>query len=232
MKAMILAAGRGERLRPLTDRVPKPLAPVAGRPLLAHQLGWLTAAGIHDVVINLHHLGAHIEAAFGDGGAFGVRIRYSHEAERLETGGGIVQALPLLGAEPFLVLNGDIYTDLPFATLRDALPADADAHLVLTPTPPVREQGDFEYADGRVTARGGAYVYCGISILRPELFAGRRAEPFSLRDLLFAAIDRGRVSAQVWAGYWTDIGTPDQLAAVDAFARSHHWAHHLAHQSE
>jgi len=217
---MILAAGRGERLRPLTDRMPKPLAPVAGRPLLDHQLRWLATAGIREVVINLHHLGAQIEAVFGDGTAHDLQIRYSHEAERLETGGGIVQALPLLGEAPFLVLNGDIYTDFPLAELHGALPDDADAHLVLTPTPPVRESGDFEYARGRVIARGGAYVYCGIAVLHPRLFAGRRAEPFSLRDLLFAAIDRDRVSAQVWTGYWTDIGTPDQLAAVDAYARS------------
>jgi MurNAc alpha-1-phosphate uridylyltransferase len=220
MKTMILAAGRGERLRPLTDRIPKPLAPVAGRPLLAHQLDWLAAGGFQDVVINLHHLGSQIQAAFGDGAAFGTTIRYSPEVDRLETGGGIVNALPLLGDAPFLVLNGDIFTDFPFAALRGALPDDADAHLVLTPTPSHRTAGDFEFAAGRVTARGGAYVYCGIAVLHPRLFTGRRAEPFSLRELLFAAIDRGRLSAQVWTGYWTDIGTPDQLAAVDAWARS------------
>jgi MurNAc alpha-1-phosphate uridylyltransferase len=213
---MILAAGRGERLRPLTDRLPKPLAPIAGEPLLAHQLRWLVAAGIRDVVINLHHLGDQIEATFGVGSDFGVQIRYSRETERLETGGGIVNALPLLGTEPFLVLNGDIYTDFPLSGLRGALPADADAHLVLTATPPVRDQGDFDFASGRVMARGGGYVYCGIAVLRPELFAGRRAEPFSLRDLFFAALERGRLSGQIWSGYWTDIGTPDQLAAVDA----------------
>ena len=216
MKAMILAAGRGERLRPLTDRLPKPLAPIAGEPLLAHQLRWLVAAGIQDVVINLHHLGDQIEATFGDGSDFGVRIRYSREAERLETGGGIVNALPLLGSDPFLVLNGDIYTDFPLNGLSGAPPDDADAHLVLTPRPPVREQGDFEFAAGRVIARGGACVYCGIAVLRPELFAGQRAEPFSLRDLFFAALARGQLSGQLWSGYWTDIGTPDQLAAVDA----------------
>lgn len=220
MKAMILAAGRGERLRPLTDRLPKPLAPVAGEPLLAHQLRWLAAAGIRDVVINLHHLGAAIEAAFGDGSAHGVRIRYSRERELLETGGGIVQALPLLGTAPFLILNGDIYTDFPLTLLPAALAPDADAHLLLAPTPGYREAGDFEFDGRRVTRRGAGYVYCGISVLRPGLFAGRRAEPFSLRDVLFEAVAQGRVAGQVWAGYWTDIGTPAQLEALDRHVRA------------
>jgi len=219
MKAMILAAGRGERLRPLTDRIPKPLAPIAGEPLLGHQLRWLAAAGIRELVINLHHLGEQIEATFGDGAAFGLQITYSRETELLETGGGIVNALPLLGDAPFLLLNGDIYTDFSLRQLPAALAADADAHLVLTPTPGFRQRGDFEFADGRVTARGTGYVYCGISILRPALFAGRRAEPFSLRDLFFESLARGALSAQIWDGFWTDIGTPEQLADVNAHVR-------------
>jgi N-acetyl-alpha-D-muramate 1-phosphate uridylyltransferase len=215
MKAMILAAGRGERLRPLTDRMPKPLVPVAGRPLLFHQLGWLAAAGIHDVVINLHHLGEQIVDAAGDGSAHGVRIRYSHETTRLETGGGIVQALPLLGAEPFLIVNGDIHTDLPLAELPGDLPAGSLAHLVVTPRPPFRNEGDFDVRDGRVTARGDAYVYCGIALLHPAALAGRRPEPFSLRDVFFALLAEGRLSAQIWQGRWTDIGTIEQLESLN-----------------
>jgi MurNAc alpha-1-phosphate uridylyltransferase len=225
MRAMILAAGRGERLRPLTDTLPKPLAPVASQPLLAHQLTWLARAGVRDIVINLHHLGHRIEATIGTGAAFGVRVRYSHEATRLETGGGIVQALPLLGSEPFLLLNGDIFTDFPFEQLAhargDSALADTDdAHLVLTPRPAHRAIGDFDADDGRITARGQTYVYCGIAVLRPRLFAGRAAAPFSLRDLLFDALDRQALGATVWRGYWMDIGTPEQLAEVDQRARA------------
>jgi len=215
MKAMILAAGRGERLRPLTDHTPKPMVPVHGQPLLAHQLQWLTRAGITDLVINLHHLGEQIETCFGAGAAYGVNIRYSRETELLETGGGIVNALPLLGEEPFLILNGDIYTDFPFRDLA-SLPAWADIHLVVTPKPDYRDQGDFEVADGRITGRGDSFVYCGIAILRPGIFADDRVEPFSLRERFFEAIDRGRISAQIWNGFWIDIGTRAQLDSVNA----------------
>ena len=212
---MILAAGRGERLRPLTDHTPKPMVEVQGQPLLAHQIAWLQRAGIRELVINLHHLGEQIEAKFGTGGEYGVHIRYSREQTLLETGGGIVNALPLLGDAPFLLLNGDIFTDFPFASL-EALPDWADIHLVVTPTPDYRESGDFEFADGRITARGQSYVYCGIAVLRPELFATDRAEPFSLRDRFFAAIEAGTISAQIWDGYWIDIGSQAQLDAVRA----------------
>jgi len=191
MKAMILAAGRGERLRPLTDHVPKPMLEVHGRPLLEHQLGWLSAIGIREVVLNLHHLGEQIEAHFGDGRNFGLNIRYSREPVLLETGGGIVKALPLLGGEPFLIINGDIFTDFPLDTLSP-LPDWADIHLVVTPKPAFRERGDFEVQAGRISARGDGYVYCGIAILRPTLFAADRPEPFSLREHFFDAIDSGR----------------------------------------
>ncbi len=219
MKAMILAAGRGERLRPLTDHTPKPMVAVHGRPLLAHQIEWLGAAGIHDLVINLHHLGEQIEAHFADGAAFGARIRYSREPELLETGGGIVNALPLLGPDPFLILNGDIFTDFPFTQLAP-LPEWADIHLVVTERPAFRDQGDFEVSNSRVTARGESYVYCGICILRPRLFAGDRAEPFSLRDRFFRAIETGTISAQVWNGYWIDIGNQAQLDEVNAMQKN------------
>jgi MurNAc alpha-1-phosphate uridylyltransferase len=211
---MILAAGRGERLRPLTDTTPKPLLEVRGRPLIAHQLQWLRDAGVRDVVINLHHLGEQIEAFCGDGSAFGLSIRYSPETELLETGGGIQNALPLLGPDPFLILNGDIFTSFPLESIRP-LPEWADIHLVLTPRPPFRPSGDFEMRADRVTARGDSYVYCGISVLRPEIFAGHPTEPHSLRDHFFSAMAAGRLSAQIWEGEWTDIGSLEQLEAVN-----------------
>jgi len=211
---MILAAGRGERLRPLTDTTPKPMLPIRGRPLLEHQIGWLKAAGITELVINLHHLGDRIETYFGDGSAFGVRIRYSREAVLLDTGGGIVKALPLLGSDPFVLLNGDIYTDFPFARLAPP-PVWADMHLVVTPTPAFRKEGDFLFDGGRITARGGDFVYCGIAVIRPGVFSGDEATPFSLREHFFQAIRSGRLSAEVWNGFWTDIGSEAQLRAVD-----------------
>jgi MurNAc alpha-1-phosphate uridylyltransferase len=215
MKAMILAAGRGERLRPLTDRIPKPMLTVRGRPLLEHQLQWLVRAGIREVVINLHHLGEQIRAHFGDGREFGVAIRYSLEPELLDTGGGIVKALPLLGPDPFLVLNGDIFTTFPFAAV-EPLPDWADIHLVVTPKPAFRERGDFDVEEGRIVGRGDDYVYCGIAVLRPALFQGQDAVPFSVREHFFAAIEEGRISAQTWRGYWTDIGDQAQLEAVNS----------------
>jgi len=214
---MILAAGRGERLRPLTDRIPKPLAPVGGEPLIVHQVRWLAAANIRDLVINLHHLGAQIEDLLGDGRDLGVHIRYSREPELLDTGGGIVNALPLLGEGFFAVLNGDIYTDFPFSRLPSTLPEDVDAHLVLTPRPGYRDKGDFEYLDGEVVDRGNSHVYCGICVLRAETFAGRPVRPYSLREDFFAALAAGRLGAQTWNGYWTDIGTLEQLNELNAF---------------
>jgi MurNAc alpha-1-phosphate uridylyltransferase len=212
MRVMILAAGRGERLRPLTDRTPKPLLQIRGEPLIVHQLRWLAAAGIRDVVINLRHLGEQISARLGDGSAFGVRIRYSVETAPLETGGGIRQALPLLGATPFAIVNGDIWTDYPFDRLPTTL-GGALAHLVLAP----RDQGsgDFGLEQGRVTRDAERpYTYCGIAVIAPELFDAAPPAPFSLRELLFTAVAAGRVSGEAWCGRWTDIGTPAQLAAL------------------
>lgn len=212
---MILAAGKGERLQPLTNATPKPMLEVGSEPLIAHQLNWLKTAGITDVVINLHHLGTQIEAFCADGRGLGMNIRYSHEDTLLETGGGIVKALPLLGAQPFVILNGDVYTDFAFADLPSSPPRWADLHLVLTPTPAFRTRGDFDYAHGRITARGEGFVYCGIALLRPELFAGMKVERFSLQRTMFDAVHEGRASAQIWEGYWTDIGSHDQLQAVN-----------------
>ncbi len=221
MKAMILAAGRGERLRPMTDSTPKPLLEVAGVPLIVHQIRWLTAAGISELVINLHHLGEQIEQTLGSGDRFGINIHYSREAELLETGGGVVNALPLLGSDPFVILNGDIYTDFPLTDLRLNLAPDAELHLLLTPKPDFREVGDFTYAKGRVIARGDDYVYCGIAVLRPEIFADQEVTAFSLRDTFFSAVTRGAVSAQIWQGYWTDIGSLEQLTDANARASIH-----------
>lgn len=220
MKAMILAAGKGERLQPLTNETPKPMLEVGSEPLIAHQLRWLKSAGITDVVINLHHLGEQIEAFCADGRALGVNIVYSHEEALLETGGGIVNALAKLGDEPFTVLNGDIYTDFPFASLPSSPPSWADLHLVLTPRPAFRKHGDFDYGNGRITARGEGFVYCGIALLRPELFSAMKIEPFSLQSTFFQAVQQGKASAQIWEGYWTDIGNHSQLQAVNEHLRS------------
>ncbi|NJN50671.1 MAG: nucleotidyltransferase family protein [Gammaproteobacteria bacterium] len=215
MRAMILAAGRGERLSPLTDRIPKPLLPIAGEALIVHQLRWLARAGIKDIVINLHHLGEQIERALGNGRDEGVRISYSHEAERLETGGGIRKALPLLGDAPFVILNGDIWTDFDFKALPQSPPGHNLAHLVLTATPANRDEGDFDLTEHGVTREAHKpLVYCGIAVLRPALFERSPDGAFSLRDLYFSAIAAGRVSGQRFAGRWIDIGSPETLKAV------------------
>ena len=214
MKAMILAAGRGTRLGAHSQTVPKPMQAIAGKPLIGYHLAWLRSAGVTDVVINLHHLGDQIRDYAGNGKQFGLAVHYSPEETLLETGGGIVAALPVLGNEPFLILLGDIFTDFPFARFAKSLPENSSMHMLLTPTPGRRAWGDFDWADGRVTGRGEDYVYCGLALFDPVLRAGRRVEPFSLREPMFDAVVRGRVTGQVWDGYWTDIGTPEQLNEV------------------
>jgi MurNAc alpha-1-phosphate uridylyltransferase len=228
MKAMILAAGRGERMRPLTDLMPKPLLPVGGKPLIVWHLERLAQAGLREVVINHAHLGAQIEAALGDGARWGLSIHYSAEAAgALETAGGIANALPLLGQEEaFLVINGDIHCEWDVARAIGLPPADALAHLVLVPNPPQHPRGDFSMAEGRVGAgigAGGApvYTFSGIGIYRPQLFAGiRRGEAAPLAPLLRAAMAQQRVSGELYTGRWTDVGTPQRLAALDAELRS------------
>ena len=209
-RAMILAAGKGTRLRPLTLERPKPMLPLAGKPLIQHQIEALAAAGIEEVVINLHYLGDQISAHLGTGATYGLRITYSEEDELLETGGGIVHALPLLGDQPFLLLNGDIWTDFAFSALPSPLPSPGLAHLVLTPTPGYRAHGDFNFADGRITARGEDYVYCGMAVLHPELFKDHITTHFSLRDIYFDLIERQALTAQIHTGQWHDIGTVEQ----------------------
>ena len=223
MKAMILAAGRGERLRPLTDTVPKPLIEVRGETLIARQLRSLHAAGFTEIVVNIAWLGAKIKAQLADGSRYGVHIRYSEEAEgALETGGGILKALPLLGDEPFLVVNGDIYTDFPFASLSNAL-AHADlAHLVMVPNPPHHRDGDFVVdAGGRLHAEGTPRLtYAGIGVHRPEFFRDCSPGKFPMLPWWQTAMRAGRVSGQVYAGQWLDAGTPESLRALSALGSS------------
>jgi len=219
MKAMILAAGRGERMRPLTDRVPKPLLAVGGKVLIAWHLEALARAGVREVVVNLAWRGAQIRAALGDGAAFGLRIAYSDEGEvALETGGGIFHALALLGDAPFLVVNGDVWTRFDFARLRIA-PA-ADAHLVLVPNPPQHPRGDFTLADGLVgeddSPHARRHTYSGIGLYRPEFFAGCAPGRFPLLPLLRRSIAAGRLHGELFRGEWQDIGTPERLAALQA----------------
>ena len=222
MKAMILAAGRGERMRPLTDRTPKPLLPVAGRPLIVWHLERLARAGITDIVINHAHLPDQIEALLDDGSAWGVRIAYSPEPPgALETAGGIANALPLLGQAPFLVVNGDIYCEFDFARLPPL--ADSDlAHLVLVANPPQHPAGDFALAGGRVLADGPARLtFAGIGLYRPELFAGLPAGQLAkLAPLLRQAMAEGKVGGETYAGPWEDVGTPERLTELDARLRS------------
>ena len=216
MKAMILAAGKGERLRPLTLHTPKPLVRVGGVPLIEYHLRGLAAAGFSEVVINHAWLGQQIEDHLGEGAQFGLTIRYSAEAEPLETGGGIFQALPLLGDQPFVLINGDIFTDYPFAELRR--PLKGLAHLVLVDNPEHHQIGDFALADGQVTdAREGqpSLTYSGIAVLSPALFNGCQAGAFKLAPLLRQAMARGQVSGEHYAGCWVDVGTHERLAQVE-----------------
>ena len=216
MKAMLLAAGRGRRLAPLTDRTPKPLLPVHGQTLIQRILGRLKQAGIREAVINTHHLAEQIERTIGDGTTIGLPIRYSRESELLETGGGIKKALPLLNADVFIICNADIYTDFDFANTPPGLAKGDLAHLVLVPTPASRQSGDFDCSAGRIHSRGSDYVYAGIALIHRDLFIGSPQGAFSLRDLLFAAVENGRVSAQIHRGKWTDIGTPEEYARANA----------------
>ncbi len=215
MKAMLLAAGRGERMRPLTDHLPKPLLPVGGKPLIAWHLEALARAGVREVVINLSWLGPQIRAALGAGGQFGVQIQYSEEGSPpLGTGGGIFHALPLLGAEPFLVVNGDTFTDVDLGSLR--LSGAADARLVLVANPPQHPLGDFVLeGDTVVDRQGPRLTYSGIGIFSRALFAGCTAGEFALLPLFKRAIASGRLQGQRHDGEWRDIGTPERLAALD-----------------
>ena len=214
LRAMLLAAGRGERMRPLTDTVPKPLLTVRGKPLIVWHLERLSRLGVKQVVINLAWLGGQIRAALGDGARWQLQIHYSDEAAAaLETGGGIFQALPLLGPQPFLVVNADVFTDLDFGALRIA--PEALAQLVLVANPMHHPHGDFALVNGLVQQEGGArWTYSGIGLYRPELFAGCSAGKFPLLPLLRRAIAAQRLHGQVFEGAWNDVGSVERLAAL------------------
>jgi MurNAc alpha-1-phosphate uridylyltransferase len=225
MKAMLLAAGRGERMRPLTLSRPKPLLEAGGYRLIEYHLAALAKQGIALVVINVSWLGELVREALGDGRGHGVPIRYSEEGpEPLGTGGGIFRALPLLGGEPFLVVNGDVWSDFDFAMLRR--PAGSLAHLVLVGNPPHHPGGDYSLdATGSVHALPNRLTYAGISVLDPALFAGCAPGDFALKPLLDRAMQAGKLTGQRHAGAWTDVGTPERLAALDAELRLGRWRH-------
>ena len=215
MRAMILAAGRGERLRPLTDRIPKPLVEVRGKPLIEYHIQALCEAGFKEIVINQGHLGDQLPAAIGDGGRWGIRVHWSDEQPAaLETGGGIHKALPLLGSSPFLVVNGDIWTDYPFARLR-AVKCDW-AHLVMIPNPPQHPAGDFALLNARIRTEGAnKLTFSGIGVYHPRLFDGCEAGKFSIVPLLRSAMENHLVTGEKYAGCWEDIGTLERLATID-----------------
>ena len=227
MRAMILAAGRGERMRPLTDHTPKPLLQAGGKPLIVWHLEKLAAAGFREVVINHAHLGEQIEAALGDGSKWGLTITYSEEPPgALETAGGIAQALPLLGDAPFLVVNGDVWCDWDFRRARSL--ADRLAHLVFVDNPPQHRLGDFcldgetvRYAAEANDATGPTLTYAGTGVFSPRFFAGvTPGTILKLRPLLDAAIARRALTGEHHDGAWVDVGTPERLAELD---------HHLRH---
>ena len=212
---MILAAGRGERMRPLTDTTPKPLLQVGGKALIHYHLEALSGAGFDEVVINHAHLGEMIEAELGDGGRWGLRIRYSPEPEgALETGGGIFNALHLLGDDLFLVVNGDIWSDYDFT--RAVCAEDMQAHMVMVDNPGHHKRGDFVLNNGLVSDSAGVRLtFSGIGLYRPSLFRGMSGGAFPLAPLLRTAMARGRVSGEHFNGAWVDVGTPERLRALD-----------------
>jgi MurNAc alpha-1-phosphate uridylyltransferase len=217
---MILAAGRGERMRPLTDSLPKPLIPVRGRPMIEYHLDALADAGFDEVVVNIAYRGAQVVEQLSRYRRGRLGLHFSDEGPTaLETGGGIRRALPLLGAGPFLVINGDIYTDYPFARLRDLadrLPPGQLAHLVMVANPPHRSGGDFALAGGQVNAEGEPRLtFSGIGLYRAGLFDGTSDEAFPLAPLLRNAMQAGRVSGEHYRGIWCDVGTPERLAELE-----------------
>jgi MurNAc alpha-1-phosphate uridylyltransferase len=220
MRAMILAAGRGERMRKMTELLPKPLLHVAGHYLIEYSLCSLKRAGIKEIVINVSYRSNQIKEALGDGSRYGVNIFYSEEEERLETGGGVFKALPQLGPEPFLVLSSDVITDYPLAKLPRKL--SGLAHLVLVDNPVFHPQGDFGLQDDRVTMKmkdSSSYTFANIGIYHPDLFLGCEASHFPLNKLLFPAVQNNRVTGESFQGKWFNVGTPEQLEEVNLRAR-------------
>jgi len=216
MKAMILAAGRGERLRPLTEQLPKPLVEAGGKPLIGWHLERLAAAGWREAVINVSHLAERIVAHVGDGARYGMRVAWSREAEPLETAGGIAKALPLLGNAPFLLVNSDIYCEYDFSRVKSISLKANLAHLVLVPNPAHHADGDFTL-DGETVGNGAAprYTYAGVAVMSPAIVAGVRAgDKAPLGPLLRQAAGERRLSGELFRGVWTDVGTIERLAEL------------------
>jgi len=221
MKVMLLAAGRGERLRPLTDAIPKALVEAGGKPLIAWHLERLARAGFAEAVINVSHLGERIVERIGDGARFGLRISYSPERERLETAGGIANALGLLGSEPFLLVNADVYCECDFSKLMKVKLGERLAHLVLVPNPPHRPKGDFSLRDGRVGDEAAPrYTYAGVAVMSPALVRlVTPGEKAPLAPLLYDAAARGLLGGELYEGLWQDVGTIERLAELEKSLR-------------
>lgn len=221
IKAMILAAGRGNRLRPLTDTIPKPLIEICGKPLIEYHIEKLASAGVTDIIINHAWLGDQLETVLGNGDRWGVTIHYSPEPEGgLETAGGIINALPLLGDAPFLVVNGDVYCDLPFKSLvKQALQMashkDCLAHLILVPSPKHNAKGDFGLEDNHQVVAEGHDTFAGLSVLNPRLFVGQKPGFIKLAPILRQAMLENKVTGSVYKGYWSDVGTLERLAVTE-----------------
>ena len=218
MKAMILAAGYGKRLRPLTDHTPKPLVSIGGKPLIVHHLEKIAQTGIKEVVINLGHLGSKIPEALGDGDTWGLSIQYSEEGpDPLETGGGMAKALPLLGSETFLLVNGDVWCDLDFSSIPRSLESNDQSLLYLVQQPEWRERGVFSLVNGRVVeSESPQYLYAGIALYHPSILEGAKVEKFSIVPRLKQAIASDRVAGILHLGEWDDVGTPERLHAIQA----------------
>jgi len=215
MKVMILAAGRGERMGQLTDHCPKPLLKVAGRPLIEHHIVALKKQGFNEFVINIAYLGAQIKAVLGCGERWGVRIEYSDEGlQALETGGGIFNALPLLGERPFLVVNADVWSDFPYASLTTKV--DKNIHLVLVNNPSHHSAGDFGLSDGEIElASDKRYTYSGVGVFNPAIFAQHTAGIFPLAPIIRDSIPHQQVSGELYRGDWVDVGTAQRLADLE-----------------
>ena len=241
MRGMILAAGLGTRLAPLTDKTPKPLIEIGGEPLIVRQILQLKEGGVSDIVINLHHLGEMIFNRVGNGGEYGVQIQYSWEKSLLETGGGIKNALPLLGKEPFIILNGDIYSDFSFTDLPNALKPDSLGHLVLREPTTGEQAGDFIVSGSKIIGRGSQLTYCGIGLISPNLFINSPEGAFSLRELFFDALARRALEYQKFDGavggyrYTRSIGTRfearlERYPLTSVFSIIPPWTHGYRHQ--
>lgn len=224
MKAMILAAGLGKRMRPLTEHLPKPLIPVANQTLIEHQIERLVAAGINDIVINISYLADKIRSHLGDGRRYNAQISYSEELSPLETAGGIAQALPLLGDKPFLLVNSDVWCDYPLSLACDHfLPADVLGHMVMVPNPAFKATGDFDIsAQGLLQSRSGqseGVTFSGISLLKPELIADypKKRQTFALKEVFDWALEQQQLTAELHRGVWMDIGTPERLNDLEEY---------------